>query len=364
VDFSETGKFVYYTVLAILFWTTYTMVDIPYYSLGAEITQDFDERTRLRIWGSMAIYIAVGIVGFAPLFAALLGGEDMQAGWSRVGMVIGAGALLFDLICWNSTRGKEVFIPESERAKKFNVFHTYLQALKLKPMKFVVGANFFYLLGQAISLGITMHVVMYIAPMTEGQITIFYTSMSVFAIALLPLIDWVATRFGKRGAFVGLIGTTAAAVIVFFFVGIYSFPSFLVMSVIWSLGNGAFWTLCYSMAYDNTELDEFIHGQRREGIFVSFMSFSQKVGNAVGILLLGMILNYVKYDAALETQPDSAIVGMKALFTLIPALFLILAVLLIAFHPLTKAKFKAIEKALVDRRAGREPDTSGFQDLL
>lgn len=340
------------------------MVDIPYYSLGAEITQDFDERTTLRIYGSFAIYLAVIIVGFAPLFAGILGGDNLQLGWSRVGMAMGAGALLFDLICWNATRGKEVLIQEEERAQKFNVFQTYLQALKLKPMKFVVGANFFYLLGQAMSLGITLHIMTYICPLTEAQATAFYVMSSVFSILWLPVVNLFSNKLGKRKTFISLIGTACAGVILYFLVGIYTFPSMLLYAAVLGLGNGTFWTLCYSMAYDNTELDEFISGQRREGLFVSFMSFSQKVGNAIGVLFLGMILTAVKYDAALEVQPDSAIRGMKAIFSPVAAVFMFIAVLLIVMHPLTKEKYKAIQQALDDRRAGIEPDTTEFQDLL
>lgn len=363
-DLSETGKFIYYAIVALLFWTSYTMVDIPYYSLGAEISQDFDERIKLRIWGSFAIHLAVAAVGFAPLLASILGGEDLQKGWSMTGLVIGATTLFFELICWNSTRGREVDVSGVDKIKKLNIFKTYVQALKLKPIKFVVGANFFYLLGQAISLGVTMHILTYIAPLTDFQVTIFWTFSAFFSILLLPVINRVSLNLGKKGGFISLIGIMTIVFVIFYLVGIYTFASMMILAVVAALGNGAFWTLCYAMAYDNTELDEFINGERREGIFIAFMSFSQKVGNAVGILALGMILNIVKYDATLTFQPTSAIVCMKLLLTLCPALFFTLSIVIVFFHPMTKKKFHAVENALEAKRNGETPDTSEFQDLL
>ncbi len=366
VDFSASGKFVYYTIVAILFWTAYTMVDIPYYSLGAEITQDFDERTHLRIWGSAALWLAVAVTGFAPMMATILGGGDDKLGWSLVGAVVGGGALLFDLLSWRATRGKEVStVSDTETVReKFNVFKTYLQALKLKPMKYVVGANFFYLFGQAISIGINLHIMIYVVPLSDPQITIYYTAMALFSIAFLPLINFTTNKLGKKKAFILLNGIPVVGIAIFYFINLYSFSSLMIYGLIMGLANGAFWTLCYSMAYDNTELDEFIHNMRREGLYVSFMSFSQKVGNAVGLLFLGLILEFFKYNADLDIQPDTAITGLKQLFTLWTALFMGISVLIIIFHPMTKSKFKAIEKALEDRKAGREADTSEFEDLL
>jgi len=66
------GQFIaYYVIMAVIFHTVNTVVVIPYFSLGAELTQDYDERTKLRVITSFFIYFAVLIAtAFPPRHAA------------------------------------------------------------------------------------------------------------------------------------------------------------------------------------------------------------------------------------------------------------------------------------------------------
>ena len=38
----EAGSFIYYLLITMVFWMAYTAETVPYYALGAEITQDYD----------------------------------------------------------------------------------------------------------------------------------------------------------------------------------------------------------------------------------------------------------------------------------------------------------------------------------
>ena len=66
VDFGTNAKFAYFVVLAILFWSCYKTYVIPFFALGAELTDDFKERTSLRAWASVFLQIAVMIASAAP----------------------------------------------------------------------------------------------------------------------------------------------------------------------------------------------------------------------------------------------------------------------------------------------------------
>ena len=66
VSFQGNAKVVYFTVMAILFWTCYKVYVIPYFALGAELTDDFNERTSLRVWASVFLYGAVMVASAAP----------------------------------------------------------------------------------------------------------------------------------------------------------------------------------------------------------------------------------------------------------------------------------------------------------
>ncbi len=65
------------------------------------------------------------------------------------------------------------------------------------------------------------------------------------------------------------------------------------------------------MLPDVIEYDELRTGQRREGIFYSFMVLLQKIGLALGQLLLGFALSIAGYDGSLAEQPPSALWAIR-----------------------------------------------------
>ena len=90
----------------------------------------------------------------------------------------------------------------------------------------------------------------YVVPLSDPQITIYYTAMALFSIAFLPLINFTTNKLGKKKAFILLNGIPVVGIAIFYFINLYSFSSLMIYGLIMGLANGAFWTLCYSMAYD------------------------------------------------------------------------------------------------------------------
>ena len=131
-----------------------------------------------------------------------------------------------------------------------------------------------------------------------------------------------------------------------------------------ALGLACFWTIFYSMAYDLVEVDEFINGKRRESMITAFPQFFQKFGAAIGMWIVGQVLNFGKYDGELSVQPDSAKAAIENIATVIPALFLVVALVGIIFYPITKERFALLSKQLERKRNGEEYDAAGLEKLI
>ena len=71
------------------------------------------------------------------------------------------------------------------------------------------------------------------------------------------------------------------------------------------------------------------------------MTFHQ-LGLAVAGLILGSILKAFSYDAELTTQSDSAILGIRLSFGLLPSIFLIIAIVILQFYGITKSVFQQL----------------------
>ena len=204
----------------------------------------------------------------------------------------------------------------------------------------------------------------YVANVGVAKQSIVMSVLPIATIIWLPLINLAATKLGKKKAYIILVGIAAVACMAFFLIGKYNFISMCVFNATFALGNGSFWTLCFAMAYDTTEVDEFVNGKRREGILVAYMSFAQKVGTAGSTLLIGIILQYVQYNGTAATQSTSAVNGLISLYTWIPAVFIAISVICVCIYPITKKRYDALVNALELKKAGKEYSTDGFKELL
>jgi len=371
---SDMTKNIYFVVMAILFYTAMTFTEVPFYSLGAEITTDFDDRTRVRVVSSFFVYVAVLIaVNLPNMVTAQVekAGGTPQQGWSYAALIGGIVAAVALVICWRATRGRELVVGEKTEAEvgaemtvDKNIFKAFIDELKIKPVKFIVLANLLYLLGFSIFSGVTVYVLLYLAGADPVTLSIVMSVLPIATILWLPLINKLSVAWGKKKAYIVLIGVIAIAMLIFFTLGIYTPVSIAIFQAIAALGNGAFWTLCFSMAYDTVEVDEWVNNKRREGILVAYMSFAQKIGTALAMWLSGLLLEYIGYDGTAATQTEGALSGLSALYTWIPAIFIVVSIISVIRYPLTKKKHMAITEALALRKEGKPYDTKEFEDLI
>jgi GPH family glycoside/pentoside/hexuronide:cation symporter len=92
-----------------------------------------------------------------------------------------------------------------------------------------------------------------------------------------------------------------------------------------SFGIGSLFTLMMSMTADVCDLDELNTGKRREGIFGAIYWWMVKFGFAIAGLLSGAIMSYVGFTPDAETQPEGAVTGLRAFFSIVPILGTLIA---------------------------------------
>jgi GPH family glycoside/pentoside/hexuronide:cation symporter len=368
---SDIAKNIYYVVFAILFFTAMTFTEVPFYSLGAEITTDFNERTKIRSISSFFIYAAVLIAVNLPNFVVTKvtgGGGTPESGWSLAAIACGAIAFIALVISWNATRGRELIVGKREadepKTSGGNIFKQFVDVLRVKPVKYVVLANFLYLFGFSTETGVLVYILKYVAHVDPAQQSMVMSVLPIATILWLPVINIISVKLGKKKSYAFLVGIIVAALLVFFAIGAYTVVSLCVLNAILALGNGTFWTLCFAMAYDTTEVDEWVNDKRREGVLVAYMSFAQKVGTALALWATGFILEMTGYIGDAAEQAESAIQGLIGLYTWIPAIIIALSVICVLRYPLTLKKHAALLKAIEQRKKGEAYDTSEFEDLI
>ena len=146
-SFSGGAQVAYYLIVAILLWTFYTTYNVPWYALGAEMTQDFKERNHLRMLGIYVAYPLVALCNSGPMAIINFGmkrGWTIQQCWHLTGALAAVLIVIMILISWRATRGRELVRPKEiiEQIKSQNIFGSFKEILSLKPYRILIIVGF------------------------------------------------------------------------------------------------------------------------------------------------------------------------------------------------------------------------------
>ena len=97
---------------------------------------------------------------------------------------------------------------------------------------------------------------------------------------------------------------------------------------------------------------------------MSLQSIAESIADGSGARVLGFILEMAGFDEALPVQTQTALSWVENCFTVLPALLILLAVVMVLKYPITKKNHKKIVEALDRKKKGEEVDLAAFRSLL
>lgn len=369
-DFSsDTLATIYYLVVAVLFWTLYTTYVIPYMSLGAELTSDYNGRNYVRMFNMILGGLFMLLCTSGPMTVWSWGAEkglSDRAAWGVSGAIFGMLALICGLICFFATKGKEM--PKEEIAElpeeKESIIVVLKETFSIKAYRQLCCMTFFIMIGYIVAGTAVVYLLVYNCGMTDAQQSVFWIVYAVAYVVMVPIGSAIANRLGKKASFfVGQIITVSACV-VFFFTGIWTFTAAVIYITIYQFGSTVFWTNYLAFAYDCAEVDEYKTGKRREGSLCAIVSFAQKIGSGIGTYCTGALLVFCGYDANAAVQTDSALTGICGLCTLAPAISGVIAMIFMIRYPITKKDYERILDAVEAKKSGQAVDEDEFKHCL
>ena len=118
----------------------------------------------------------------------------------------------------------------------------------------------------------------------------------------------------------------------------------------------------WALEADTVEYGEWRTGVRTEGTTYAMFSFTRKMGQAVGGAAAAYTLGFGGYVSGKHVvQTDSAIHAVKLAAGVVPAVFVVISLAIMAIYPLTEARFRQIVRETAERRIARMATTSGSQ---
>lgn len=324
------------TMALIVYSTGYSLFSVPYVAMAGEMTDGYHERTRLLSF--RAFFITFGQIMSSAGTAALIswaGGGSF--GYAVMGGVTGAVLTAAMLACFAGTR-KARFVEaqpaghltrgDAIRALVTNRPFVLLMSIKIAQFMAIAVINttkLLFLLNVA-KVGYT------------GLIHLTLVQNVVSAIAV-PLWVWGARIIGKRNAYLLASAFLAVVYISWFFTGPgLSLPSIWWRGALNGVAAAGTTLLSIAMLPDIMEYDRLRTGLRREGIFSGVYTIVEKLGFALGAAVTGGVLAFSGYipttGGALITQPASAVAGLYAGASVIPAILILTSMTLMFFYRL------------------------------
>jgi GPH family glycoside/pentoside/hexuronide:cation symporter len=296
--------------------TAFAVFSVPYLTMGSEMTQDPDERTRLMAF--RVAFMATGLIvgGYAGAI------RD----WAGTGApAYGVMALLMGGLCV-VTMMTSVFAtakaPYYDRHETtLGLLAQFKLALENRPFLILLSAAFLQRLAEGIGYAALIYFYVYVL---EQPLAILGTMVLFIAMAgILSQPLWVAlcARQGKMRVFVITLLLYCAVFALWAIPG-PSLPLILAIGALNGFFNSAFILTALSMLTDTVAYDRARTGLNREGAYNGVWLAAEKVAFALGTLIIGLVLSwfgYVETDTGIsQTQPDSALFGITLGYIVLP----------------------------------------------
>ncbi len=336
---------VFVTLMYVLHITFYSGMAVPYTSLTAELTEDYDERTSLTAY-RMVFSILGGLVAavLPPIIVEMSGGG--LKGYTVMGAIFGTVVAVSPFFVFAGCRESR----ETAGERKFGFFEGLKMTFNNKPYLLVLAMFLLTWLAIDIVSVMLMFFLKYVLDM-EAYSQHIIGVLFIVAALFLPLWVWASKRYGKKASFIAGMGFLALTLFVISLLGEGMMTAAFVLAFLAGIGLSAAHVLPFSIIPDCIEYDELKTGQKRSGAYYGMISFMRQLSASLGVFITGQVLNLSGYVAG-QQQGPGAILAMKILLGVVPGFLMLTAILAISFYGIGREQHEKI-KRIIDRRKRR-----------
>lgn len=332
-------------VVNLIFWVSFTMCDVPWATLGNEITEDIDEKTQLRTISTLLLNCGNLVVSglTLPLVAWIgtwLGGEKLAWGvWAAVLGILSAVGFGISIA---ATKGLDHVVEENVQRQSVKQFFPQLFAcLRIKYYIPLVLIALLMTMGYGIYSSGSVYLMQMVYGFNDTLCGAINTAGALLSMLCVAIIGWLSQRIDKKPVFI--VCTLIAALT---FGSSLLLPKtlagYMVFVVGNSVGQGAFWTLIFAMAGDVCLTDTIGTGLQREGLMTSLLCFMTKLGTALGMWLIGVGLEMAGYRADVEVQAENVLSKMPVIINIPLVLLMIACVACLLSYRLTRKEYERV----------------------
>lgn len=336
--------FLFWFLLAYLGWT---ISEIPYRAWMAELSDDYNERTRIATWRTFARYM--GFIAFygiplLPFFeTSEFTPESLRVTALLASVALPSTAIIAALLVpeGNAARGAsspsiKAALPAVVTNKPLMLFlATFATGGLSTGMAF--GMVFFFV-DSHLSLGATL--------------ALLFVLGAPIGAAAMPFWSWLANRIGKQRTWA--VAYTASASFLLLHLLIPQGPAgepwliaaFVAVFAVSSVGV----VVPAALLADIVDYGRWKYKADYAGSYYSIQTMVEKGVEGLGVALGLAIASYFGFDPQLAEQTDRGTLGLLIAFPILPAILTYLTVPIIWRFPIDERRQKIIVKRLSQRR--------------
>ena len=363
---SNTALFAWLIVTSIILRTSNSVFMVPYHALGAELSQDYHERTSVTSYrAALALFgtLIAAVSSFIVFFPEKTPGIDPKfnpPGYLAMGLVFGLVIALTGFLATFGTRIHATPPPDVHEKNEDNLSFWDSLKFSLSNRTFLIltiSAGIFFL-GSVINATVAVHYLTYYAGITESRaLSIFLLSFYVGALAGVPIWLRVARKTDKKQLYFGTTIVVALIMLAsYFFIGeghLFGTGTLLPLlggNAAAGFFGSALWILPASMIADVVDQDERITSRRREGAYFGVHSFFNQESASLAVLFSGILVDrFAGLIPGQVEQSAETINRLGLVFGPLPAVLLILAAFLILGYGLNHEQVMTLQKELASR---------------
>ncbi len=297
--------------------TAYAFFQVPFVAMPAEITDSYDERTRLMTWRVALLAFTIMLAGAtAPLIRDAVGG---RAGYRAMGVAMALLILVGVLSAYRGTRSAPIGVVEAGPG-------TLRDQLRIV----ATARDFRWLLTtfvlQALATGSMLAGVDYLARQVlqdKGASTILFLCFVGPALVLTPVWARVGGRLGKKRGYVLSSLVLAAGALLLTTARVAPPAVVFAATALVGVGYAGAQVFPLAMLPDAAAVDARRTGSNRAGVYTGVWTAGETLGLALGPALYAVVLATGGYRSSTSgdaVQPDSALTAIVLGFSLLPAI--------------------------------------------
>ena len=336
-DLSQAGMMVYFSIVYILWGVTYTMMDIPYWSMIPAVTSTPADRENLSVVGRTCAGVGAALIAmFTMLLVGALGGDSERAGFKYVALIVSVVFVVTQIVCCaemkesNQTEMKTATVKEMFRALFSNdqaivvvLSIVLINSALYLTSNFVIyffkydfgGAGWkeSYTLFSTIGGAAQILGMMLLYPLLRKKLS----NTGVFTLSLVLALGGYGLLLALCLA--GLSGNLIALCV----------PGVVVFAC-----NGMLSVLTTLFLSNSVDYGQLKTGRREESVIFSMQTFVVKTASGVAVFLTGIGLDLIglvgdtEETGAVAAQSAGTLLGLRLMMTVLPMLVLLAALLL------------------------------------